>query len=299
MKIEGVVTALVTPFDQNGRVDEKALRNLCRFQLKEGVNGVFLLGTTGEGLLQSKEERKFVTKVAIEELKGKIPVLIHVGGTDIDEVFELERYAVDSGVDAITSITPYFFKLSEREIIEFYVELSHNVPFDYPIYIYNFPDASGNDVTPEAIETILNKTKNVVGLKFSSADMVRMQEYIKLKKYGFNVLSGCDQLFYPLLSIGCDGLVSGNANILPNLYLSIFNNFKKGDQESAKQLNYYGSEVAKLFKYGNIPNIKAGMKLIGLDGGYVKKPFKNLTSNELEILQREFTKIYNELKEVV
>jgi len=299
VKIEGVVTALVTPFDQNGRVDEKALRNLCRFQLKVGVNGVFLLGTTGEGILQSKEERKFVTKVAIEELKGKIPVLIHVGSTNIDEVFELARYAVDSGADAITSITPYFFKLSEREIIEFYVELSHNVPSDYPIYIYNFPDASGNDVTPEAIETILNKTKNVVGLKFSSADMVRMQEYIKLKKYGFNVLSGCDQLFYPLLSIGCDGLVSGNANVLPNLYLSIFNNFKKGDQESAKRLHYYGSEIAKLFKYGNIPSIKAGMKLIGLDGGYVKKPFKDLTSNELEILQREFMKIYNELKEVV
>ena len=299
MKLEGVITAIITPFDIDGTLNKAALRKMCKFQLKKKVNGVFLLGTTGEGILLSKEERKLVVEIVIDELKDKIPLVVHVGSSNINDVFELAEHAVKVGANAVASIIPYFYKYNEREILEFYIELCKNVPQDYPVYIYDYPEVSGNDITPELLTELKNKAKNIAGLKFSSSNTEQMQEYIKFKKCGLNILTGCDQLFYPLLCLGCDGLVSGNANILPELYLAIFNNFKSGNYTETRKLHHSGSELAKLFNYGNIRDIKEAMKFVGLDGGYMRKPFLNMTSNESKILQNNFEIIHNKIKSLI
>ena len=109
---------------------------------------------------------------------------------------------------------------------------------------------------------------------------MRIQEYLKLQNPNFKVFTGADQLFYPMLCLGCDGLVSGNANIFPELFVTVFKSFKKNDHKTAKLFHQYGNEIAKLFKYGNIPAIKAGMNLREIDGGYVRRTFRNLCEEE-------------------
>jgi 4-hydroxy-tetrahydrodipicolinate synthase len=299
MKLEGVIAAIVTPFGMDGTLNELALRKICKFQLKKKINGIFILGSTGEGILLSKEERKLVVEIVIDELRNLIPVVVHVGNSNINDVFELAEHAAKIGANAISSIIPYFKLYNEREILEFYIELCRKLPQDYPVYVYNFPEAAGNDIAPELLMELKNKSRNIAGLKFSSSNMEQMQEYIKLKNCGLNILTGCDQLFYPMLCLGCDGLVSGNANILPELYLAIFNHFKSGNYNEAKELHHSGSEIAKLFNYGNIRDIKEAMKFVGLDGGYMRKPFLNLTTNESNILQNNFGIIHNKIKSLI
>jgi 4-hydroxy-tetrahydrodipicolinate synthase len=295
MNLEGIITALVTPFDAKGNINEELLRSLCEYQAHKQVNGILVLGTTGEGISLSMDERKLISETVVDELTGTVPVIVHVGSSNIKEVFSLAQHAVDIGANAITSITPYFFKMSDRELLDFYVELSQNVPKGYPIFVYNFPEATGNDINPVILEKLLDKVENIAGIKYSSGNMMRMQEYLKLKKNNFKIFTGADQLFYPALCLGCDGLVSGNANVLPELYLAIFRSFKENNLKAAKGLHYFGSEVAKLFKYGNIPSLKAGMKLRGIDGGCVKQPFKELDINEANKLQEEFSQILKQI----
>lgn len=124
MNLEGIITALVTPFDEKGKIVESSLRKLCKFQLNKQVNGLLILGTTGEGISLNLEERKLVAEIVVDELKGKLPIMVHVGSSNINEVFSLAKHAVDIGADSITSITPYFFKMSDKEIFDFYLELS-------------------------------------------------------------------------------------------------------------------------------------------------------------------------------
>lgn len=293
MKMKGIITALVTPFDEKGNILEFALRKLCDFQLKKHVNGLLILGTTGEGISIDLEERKLVAEIVVDELKGKLPVMVHVGSSNIKEVTSLTKHAVDIGADAITSITPYFFKVSDKEIFDFYIELSKNVPNDYPVYLYNFPNATGNDISPQVLKKLIEERENIVGIKYSSDNMTRMQEYLKLQSPDFKIYSGADQLFLPMLCLGCDGLVSGNANIFPELFVSIFDSYSESDYNTAKLLHQYGNEIAKLFKYGNIPAIKAGMEFRGLNGGFVRKPLEGLTKDEFDKLQDEFSIIFN------
>jgi 4-hydroxy-tetrahydrodipicolinate synthase len=299
INLEGIITALVTPFDEKGYINEELLRSLCEYQASKQVNGILVLGTTGEGISLSTDERKLIAEIVVDELKGTLPVIVHVGSSNIKVVTSLAQHAVDTGANAITSITPYFFKMSDRELLDFYVELSKNVPKGYPIFVYNFPEASGNDINPVILGKLLDKVENIVGIKYSSSNMMKTQEYLKLKKNNFKIFTGADQLFYPALCLGCDGLVSGNANVLPELYLAIFRSFKEDNLKVAKKLHYFGSEIAKLFKYGNIPTLKAGMKLRGIDGGYVKKPFKELDINETNKLQVEFSQILVQIRKLL
>lgn len=291
MILKGVVAAIVTPFDEKGRIDEKALRDLCKFEVSKGVNGIFALGTTGEGTLQDVSTRKFAAEVIKDELKGKLPVVLHVGDLKVKDIWELTKHAIDIGVDAITSIAPYYYKVKDEELKDFYIELSKNVPEDYPVYIYNFPGVTNNDVTTPILKELLEETKNIRGIKFSSADMIRLQEYIGLKSDRFNVLSGCDPLFYTMLCMGCDGLVSGNSNVMPEVFVKLYEAYIKGKHEKARELQFYAREVADLLQDGNVPIIKAGMSINGLNGGYVKKPLKDLDVKSRELLLNKLKKL--------
>ncbi len=294
---KGVVAAIVSPFDKKGRVDEKALRDLCKFEMSKGVNGVFALGTTGEGTLQDVSMRKFAAEVIMDELRGKLPVVVHVGDLKVKDIWELSKHAIDIGVDAITSITPYYYKVTNEELKDFYIELSRNVPDDYPIYIYNFPGLTNNDVTTPIVRELLEETKNIRGIKFSSSDMVRLQEYIGLKSYGFNVLSGCDPLFYTMLCMGCDGLVSGNSNVMPEVFTKLYEAYIKGEHERASKLQFNARKIADLLQDGNVSVIKAGMSINGLNGGYVKKPLKDLDSKSRELLLNKLKKLKGKVEE--
>lgn len=299
MDLEGIITALVTPFDENGNIIESSLRNLCNYQLNNKVNGILLLGTTGEGISISMEERKLVTEIVLDELRGKLPVIVHVGSSDVREVFSLAQHAVECGAHSIASITPYFYKVRDDEILSFYLELSKRVPENFPIYLYNFPKASGNDISPAVLEKLIEKSKNIAGIKYSSVNVVQMQEYLKFKQEGFKIFTGADQLFYPMLCLGCNGLVSGNANIFPELFVALYNSYTINDQVTAKLLHQYANEIAKLFNYGNIPSIKAGMKIRGIDGGCAKRPLKELNQVETKQLISDFNKLSIEILELL
>ncbi|WP_315115845.1 dihydrodipicolinate synthase family protein [uncultured Clostridium sp.] len=296
MKLKGVVAAMVTPFDERGRIDEKALRELCRFEVSKNVNGVFALGTTGEGTLQDVEERKFAAEVIMDELKGKLPVVLHVGDLSVKNVWELSKHAIDIKVDAITSITPYYYKLTDEQLKDYYLELSKNAPEDYPVYIYNFPGITNNDVKTHVVKELIDETKNIMGIKFSSADMIRLQEYISLKSDRFNVLSGCDPLFYTMLSMGCDGLVSGNSNVNPDIFVKIYEAYTKGEYKKAESLQVYARATADLLRDGNIAVIKSGMKVNGLNGGYVRKPLQDLDEESINVLLHNLKNLMNKME---
>ena len=219
MRLKGIVVPIVTPFDEAGHVDTEALKNLCEFLIEKGVHGLYPCGTTGEAVLLTTEERKLIAKVVVEQTGGRIPVFVHVGAATTGEAVELAKHAVEIGADGIAAVTPFYFGYSQEALIQYYEEILAVVPADYPVYLYNIPGCTGNDLLPKSVQYLAEKYPNIIGIKNSMPDLIRAMEYIECRE-NFSVVLGNDLLIAPGVLVGCDGAVSGNAEWPRNCLLS-------------------------------------------------------------------------------
>lgn len=276
-KLHGVVTAMTTPFTVGGEVNISALKNLTNFYISRGVNCLYPCGTTGEMFLLSVDERKRIAETVIAEAAGRVTVFIHVGAMNLRDTLELARHAHSCGADGIGVVTPAFFGVTEREIIEYYAAVSGALPDNFPVYLYNIPQLSGNDLLPAAAIQIAERCKNVVGIKYSYPDFLRTSEYLRINNGAFSVLVGTDRLFFAGLSIGCAGLVSGISSVFPEPFVALFKAFKEGNLDRASALQQYASQISEILHNGaNMAFFKAGQDIRGLAGGHMRAPLLDL-----------------------
>lgn len=272
----GSGVALVTPFDNSGKIDVSALRKLVQLQINGGTNFLVVQGTTGESPTLSQSEKQTVLNTVIDENNGRLKIVYGVGGNNTIAVGELLKQ-VPQGVDGILSVSPYYNKPTQRGIIEHYTYLSKCT--DLPIIIYNVPGRTGSNVLPETT-LALAQLDNMVAVKEASGNMEQIMDIIRQRKVSFGVLSGDDNLTMPLIAAGADGVISVVANAFPELFSTMVNASIQGDLLGARAAHYELFSITKMFfEEGNPGGVKVALAARGIMDEYMRLPLMPVSDN--------------------
>lgn len=280
---EGILPAIITPFDAEGNVDFDLLRDVVRFQIDKGVHGFFVCGTVGEGPLMSIEQRKSVAEAVVREVRGKVPVIVHVGTTNTAESVELAKHAERVGANAVGAVTPYFFKPDLEGLIMHYRLISEAVRI--PTFVYNIPQQTGFNLTPEIFRKLCS-IENIHGIKDSSGSLSQIQEIIETAPKHVTVINGADDILLAALLVGVNAEISGVANVAPEILVELYENFREGNYKRALELQRKTNVLRRiLYEWSSIPSIKAALELRGVRAGMPKKPLRPLKQEEISRLK--------------
>ncbi len=262
-KLQGVFTALVTPFTMGSEaVDEKALRNLVRLQLKGGVAGIVPCGTTGEASTLDYEEHERVIQIVIECVNGKVPVIAGTGSNSTKEAIELTEAAKKIGADMCLLTTPYYNKPTQEGLYWHYKKIAEEV--DIPLVLYNIPSRTGINMEPATVKR-LAEIPNIVAIKEASGSLVQVAEIFRLVGRNFSILSGDDNLFLPMMSVGAVGVISVASNIIPEQMGFLYKDFKR--KKTLAAADYHAALLPLfqgLFFETNPLPVKTALHLMGL-----------------------------------
>ncbi|WP_022670028.1 4-hydroxy-tetrahydrodipicolinate synthase [Hippea alviniae] len=260
-ELKGAMTAIVTPF-KGGRLDEDAFRNLIKRQIDAGIDCLVPCGTTGEAATMDLEEYEKTIGVAVDECKGKIPVLAGAGTNNTKKVIELAKIAISAGADAILSVAPYYNKPTQEGLYQHYKTIAEAI--SVPLVLYNVPGRTSVNILPDTVIR-LSEVDNIVGIKEASGSLNQVSEIIEGAKEGFSVISGDDFLTLPMMSIGGTGVISVSANVVPDLVARQYDAFVEGKLEEAKELHHklYKLHKAMFYETNPIP-VKTALYLMGL-----------------------------------
>jgi len=293
-KLEGVVVAVLTPFTQEGRVDEDALSKHLAYLVESGVNGLFILGTTGLGPALALDEKKKVVDLAVDVVGGRAPVIIHVTDIVLPNVLELVRHASRKEVSAISITAPYFYNRVDEEALHQFLKAVIEVSA-VPVLLYNQPAYTGINISVGVVRKLRLENEVVIGIKDSSGNLTQLYNYVKVLKSefgeGFIVLTGGDSLFYPALMLGADGVVSALANIVPELFIKLYERFRSGNVFEALSIQKRIDELRSILKsYSQLSAYYEAGRLLGRSVGYPRLPIRRLGSGEVANLREKLSK---------
>ena len=279
----GIIPAMVTPFDSQGKVSEDGLRGLVDYLMEGGVHGLFPVGSQGEFYALEREEKKKIIEIVLEQAKGKVPIYAGTGAITTREVIALTKMAEGIGVDAVSVITPFYISPTQDELYEHYLAIAKST--NLPMLLYNNPGRTGVNLSADLVVR-LSKVDNIVGIKDSSGDMTLTVEYIRRTSNDFSVLAGRDTLIYGTLSYGGKGAIAATANVAPRLVVEIYEAYMRGDIERAKKAQANLAPLRLAFSLGSFPVvIKDALELIGIKVGTTRAPVKSLNKDKQEILR--------------
>jgi 4-hydroxy-tetrahydrodipicolinate synthase len=279
-EIEGIIPAVVTPFDESENVDEAGFRKIVNYLIDSGVHGIFPVGSQGEFFTLTNEEKRRLIDIAVEEARGRVFVMPNTGAITTRESIELSRYAEKAGADCVSVITPFFISPSQEELYGHFKDICHSVKI--PVLCYNNPGRTGGvALSPVTLARLAEELPNFAGIKDSSGDLTQVAEMIRLCPPRFKVIMGRDTLIYGALVYGAAGAIAATANVAPKLIVGIYEAFKGGDLEKAKG---YQRDLAPLriaFGLGTFPVVvKEALNIMGLPGGRCRKPIEPLSDDK-------------------
>ncbi|GAA3408965.1 dihydrodipicolinate synthase family protein [Paenibacillus hodogayensis] len=288
----GVTTAMVTPFHKHGTIDLEKVEQLTEFLISKGVHCLYPLGTTGEMLRLSAEEREAVAETVVRKAAGRVTVFIHVGAMTQNETIRLAKHASSIGADGIGVVTPAFFGANDAELEHYFVAVASSVPDDFPVYLYNIPQCAANDLKTEVAEKVAAQCPNVIGVKYSYPDFLRTNEYLNIRGGDFSVMQGADRLFLPALAMGCEGVISGVSCVYPEPFVAVYDAYLAGDLEKARKLQRIAIRYCETLKSGsNMSYFKEALKLRGIDAGFMRAPQLNLPEAEIADLKSKLDEL--------
>jgi len=256
----GAITALVTPF-KNGKVDEKALRELIEIQIANGIDGLVPCGTTGESPTLTHDEHDRVIEITIDAAKKRVPVIAGTGSNSTAEALRLTKHAHEAGADGALIACPYYNKPTQEGLYQHFQLIAQNVAI--PIIPYNIPGRTGVNMSPELIAR-LAKISNIVGVKEASGSLKQMNDVLDLCGPDFDVLSGDDGLTLPLMAIGGKGIISVASNIVPADMAALVDSAEEGHMDKARTLHQKMSPLFDvLFVETNPIPVKAALAMMG------------------------------------
>ena len=279
----GSTCALVTPFTPTGDIDVEALRGLLRFHVEGETDGLCVLGTTGEAAVMTMAERETVLKIVVEEVKGKIPILVGTGTIDPAHVKEMTLQAIDLGCDASLVVTPYYVKPPQRGLVKHMLSMAD---LGLPVVIYNVPGRSGSDMKPESIALCADHP-NIIGVKEATGDVGRVQELRDLTGDKLLLLSGDDGTDAEFTLKGGDGCISVTANLAPKQKHDLMMAALAGDKDEVERIGAPLRDLnGKLFCEANPIHVKWAMKRIGkIPTGYCRPPLDELDGDFQPIVE--------------
>lgn len=277
-KFYGVYVALLTPFDEKDRLDIGKLRKLVNFLLSKEINGLYICGSSGEGFLMNVAERKLVAEVVKDEVKEKVRIIAQIGSYDARDAIELARHAEKIGLDGLSSTPPLYYSYTFSEIYNYYARLASATSL--PFFIYYIPATTGVSLSIKQLSEF-KKIENIIGFKYTASDLYLLQDILQKVEGKWIAFSGLDQLFLPALTMGTAGSIGTTQNILPDVFVKIYNYFHQNKNKKAMELQSKITEaVTLLLSTGSHQACKAILQLKGIDAGYCRPPFLRKLSEE-------------------
>jgi len=291
-KPEGILPALVTPFTDDGNaVDDERLRALVNHCIELGVHGVVPCGTTGEFVNMTTEEKKHVIKTVVDEVNGRVPVVAGAGASGTDQALEMTKYAKDVGADAVLIVTPFYLKPADRGIYEHYDTIASKA--DMPIILYNIPQCTGLPLPWQMVED-LAQIPNIVGVKDSSGQLSFILAVLEKVRDKIKVLCGHDEVVIAALAAGCSGAILASANVIPDIWVQVYNHVKNGELQKARELQYKVQKIARIIAGSGAVGTKEALNMMKIKVGPVRKPLSvggELTYEAREELRLDLEKI--------
>lgn len=288
--IRGVIPATLTCFDDNEKVDEKRTRELIEFLIGTGVNGLYITGSTGIFQTMTADERKKSTEIVLDQVSGRIPVIVHIGDIGTAKSIDFALHAESVGADAISSVPPFYGSYSPDAVYNYYKDIAESVSI--PMIAYNVAAAGlmGKDLI-KRLATI----PNVKGLKYTARSHDEMGSIKRAAGEDFMVYSGCDEMAFSGFSFGADGIIGSFYNCIPELYMKIYDAFKKSDIKTAMKYQAIADEfIFATLKYNGLAALYDLMKLRGIDAGNVIRPFIKNTPEQVEAMKADIRKMRDE-----
>lgn len=277
-RLKGIIPALITPYTDEGQINELVTRRLVRHLISEGVSGLYVCGSTGESFLQTADERKQLLEIVMDEVGGQVAVLSHVGAMDTATSVQLAQHAAAVGVDAISAVTPFYYKHGAKEIKRHYLEIA--TAASLPFIAYHIPGLTGTRNTADFYGE-LSRSDEVIGVKFTHTDMYDMQQILDLCGEQFLVFNGVDECCIAGLATGACGAIGSTFNIMPNKFVEMYRLFVQGNVAEARRIQF---EVNRLMReidqYDFIAYEKEVLRLQGFEVGNPRKPLQQLSEHQ-------------------
>jgi 4-hydroxy-tetrahydrodipicolinate synthase len=264
---EGLMPAMVTPFDEQGEIDLAATEAVIERSLEAGVSGISPLGSTGEAAHLTFDERRRFAKEVVRIVGGRAPLVVGVGSSGTREAVELARHAQEAGADAALVVSPFYWKVGEEALFEHFATVARSV--EIPVMLYNLPMLTGIDLSPALVARLAEEYPNVVGIKDTVTEyghVVGVLREVKPARPDFSVLAGWEDLILPSLLAGADGSICALANVAPKLFVDLVRSARDGDLATAAELHRRVLSLTALGAHSDTPvgPIKLAMKRLGV-----------------------------------
>ncbi|KAA9021600.1 4-hydroxy-tetrahydrodipicolinate synthase [Niallia endozanthoxylica] len=296
MNFGQLLTAMVTPFDQNGEVDFNATRNLVNYLIANGTEGLVVAGTTGESPTLTTEEKVELFKFVVEVVDGRIPVIAGTGSYNTRESIHLTKLAEKAGVDGVMLVVPYYNKPSQEGLYQHFKAIAEST--ELPVMLYNIPGRTGINMTVETTVR-LAQIPNITAIKDASGNLDAMSEIIRQTPDGFSLYSGDDGVTLPVLSIGGTGVISVASHVIGKEMQKMIKHFMSGNHQKAAEMHRNLLPIMKaLFAAPNPTPVKTALNLAGVPVGGVRLPLIPLTDEETSALREVFNQLQETEKDV-
>lgn len=289
INLKGMGVALITPFRDDETVDFPALARLIEYQIQNGIDYLVVLGTTAETPTLTEEEKQQIRTFVIEQVKGRVPIVLGLGGNNTRAIVESLKTMNFDGVDAILSVVPYYNKPSQEGIYQHYKAIASATKL--PVILYNVPGRTGVNMTAETTLRLARDFDNIVAIKEASGNITQMDDIIKNKPADFMVISGDDGITFPLITLGAVGVISVIGNAFPREFSRMVRLALQGDYTSALTIHHRFTELfGLLFVDGNPAGVKCLLHAMGYIQNRLRLPLvpTRITTYEKirEVLQK-------------
>lgn len=282
MRIQGLIAATFSTFNEDGSLDLSLIPGLVDKLISEGVQGVFICGTNGEGPNLTIEERMTIAEAYVKAVNKRCLVLVHVGHPSIAEARKLALHAKKIGADAISAVAAFYFKpASVSNLVDCMAEIAAAAP-DMPFYYYHIPVITGMGIDMlEFLRLAEGKIPNLAGIKYTAATLHEYQACLNYKNGRFDILYGYDELLLPALAVGAQAAIGSTYTFAAPLYLKVMAYFREGKIAEAQQMQLHAINMIRcLSRYSPIPTQKTIMKLMGMDLGPCRLPLVSLSAQQ-------------------
>lgn len=278
--MRGIYSALLVSFDKEGNINEKGLREIIRHNIdKCKVDGLYVGGSTGENFMLSTDEKKKIFDIAIDEANGKVKLIAQVGSVNLKEAIELAKYVTDLGYNAISAVTPFYYKFDFEEIKNYYETIVNSV--DNKLIIYSIPFLTGVNMSLEQFAELF-KNEKIIGVKFTAADFYLLERIRKAFKDKL-IFAGFDEMLLPAAVLGIDGAIGSTFNINGIRARKILESAQNGDIKTALDIQHTTNDlITDILNNGIYQTIKLVLEEQGVNAGYCRKPLKEPTKKMIE-----------------
>ena len=274
----GTGVALVTPFKKDFSVDVESLTKIVNYQVENGINYLVILGTTAENATLNQDEKELVIQTVVAANKGRLPLVLGVGGNNTQKVIAELKSRDFSNFVAILSVSPYYNKPTQEGIYQHFKAISEASPI--PVILYNVPGRTGSNVLPSTVIRLANDFKNIVAIKEAAGDLVQAMQLIQNKPKDFLVISGDDMIALPIVLAGGSGVISVIGQGFPKQFAELIRLGLDRKVDEAYKLHYFlSNSIDMIFEQGNPGGIKEVLKSLGLSGNTVRLPLVNVDAD--------------------